>query len=97
MTIVLHRKPAMIERARLVWSPCGRVSPFAREEDRPRAPEGVPGSAKLTPYIYGARHCGSCHDQKTNGKMSQNEINGLICRMIEFPIYETPGSAHAGL
>ena len=53
--------------------------------DRDRAP----GPAKLTPYIYGARHCASCHDQEKTGRLSPSEIKGLICRMVEFPIYET--------
>ncbi len=88
MTTVLQRKPAMIGLAGMVvlWS---SVAVSSGGGQAPRDREGVPGSAKLTPYIYGARHCAACHDQEKNGKMLKKEIDGQICRMIEFSIYET--------
>ena len=68
----------------------GAVS--VRGEDRQATADRdrTPASAKLTPYIYGARQCASCHDQQTPpGRLSPAEIKGLICQMTEFPIYDT--------
>jgi hypothetical protein len=88
MTTICRRR---FETIVLAWFVAFSASVGVRGEELQVTPDRdtAPGPAKLTPYIYGARHCGSCHDQKNNGKMAQNEIDGLICRMIEFPIYET--------
>jgi Cytochrome c554 and c-prime len=87
MAAILERKPAMIGLAGMVVL-CSSVAVSSGGGQAPRDRQILPGSAKLTPYIYGARHCAACHDQEQHDNMRRNEIDGLICRMIEFPIYE---------
>jgi Cytochrome c554 and c-prime len=88
MTTITRRGFAAIALAWVVAFSAG-VAVRGEETQDPTDRGTAPGPTKLTPYIYGARHCGSCHDQRNNGKMSPDEINGLICRMVEFPIYDT--------
>jgi hypothetical protein len=42
-----------------------------------------------TPYIFGARHCAACHDQCNHPTYTTDERAGLICRMQEFPTFDT--------
>ena len=72
----------------LVWSSCARASPFRGEAGRPREIASVRQAGETHSLYLRGTHCAACHDQEKYGKMLKKEIDGLICRMNEFPIYE---------
>ena len=88
MTAIPHRKLAMIALASVVLL-CSSVAISVGSGPTQGDRDAAPRPAKLTPYIYGARQCGACHDQRNDGKMSENEIKGLICRMVEYSEYDS--------
>jgi hypothetical protein len=46
-------------------------------------------AASPTPFIYGARFCAPCHDPKNRERYTKDEIEKLICRMDEYPIFDS--------
>jgi hypothetical protein len=57
-----------------------------------QAPSGEFGpasAAKLQPYIYGAKTCAACHDQDDHPTYEKEDRAAMICRMNEFPRFDT--------
>jgi len=54
----------------------------------PAGRAGAPNPPGLTRYIYGARHCEGCHDQKNRPTYKPEELAGWICRMDEFHTFD---------
>ncbi|MFI5456222.1 MAG: multiheme c-type cytochrome [Isosphaerales bacterium] len=48
----------------------------------------APNPPGLARYIYGARHCKGCHDQKNNPTYKAEELEGWICQMVEFDTFD---------
>jgi hypothetical protein len=67
----------------------GRVAVLGHDTQAAKNGDGAPGPTKLTPYIYGSSYCASCHDQENTRKLSPDDIEGLICQMTEFSIFDT--------
>ena len=66
----------------------------SRGEDAPERPTSsqpqliVQANPELTPGMYRASHCKSCHDQDRNAVYSKSLRDRMICRMNEWPVYE---------
>jgi len=44
---------------------------------------------KLPRFIYGARYCEACHDQKNHPRYKPDELEHLSCKMDEFATFDT--------
>ncbi len=71
--IALIGSLALVAMARLGWG------------DEPAATT----QPALKPFIYGARACASCHDLQNRRNDTKEELANWICRMDEFPIYNS--------
>ncbi len=52
-------------------------------------PDRTETQTKLKPFIFGARACASCHDLQNRRNDTKEELESWICRMDEFPIYNS--------
>jgi hypothetical protein len=57
------------------------------------APAGQPADPanpmKLTPFIFGGRHCAACHDGSYNRSTTPEERDSRICRVLPVGVPES--------
>lgn len=80
-----------IDRSRpiLALTAVGLMAACAAALGRGDEPLSTQQPAPLKTFILGARACASCHDLQNRRNDTPDELESWICRMDEFPIYNT--------
>jgi hypothetical protein len=89
MDFRFDRRLPVIALACLLALAAGAAAIGAGGEQTPPARSAAVNPDKLTPFIVGARECASCHDQKHHSTFTREELGRWICRMDEFPTFNT--------
>ena len=88
------RTAGVMKRRHLVGVICvgivaSLLTALGRGGQTPAGRAAAPDPPRLTRVIYGARHCAGCHDQKNHPTYQSKELEGWICRMVEFSTFDT--------